>query len=103
MNKNQELSNPNSNASSARNSVDNSNKPAYKRQQNMKASGRNLLAELKSKEDKHMLEISRLEKKINQHVKFGDQQIVNKFETHVERGFFDKNLEAKVNKDMQEL
>ena len=50
-----------------------------------------------------MLEISRLEKKINQHVKFGDQQIVNKFETHVERGFFDKNLEAKVNKDMQEL
>lgn len=30
MNKNQELSNPNSNASSARNSDDNNNKTAYK-------------------------------------------------------------------------
>ena len=39
----------------------------------MRHSGKNLLAELKSKEDKHMLEISRLEKKINQHVKVGDQ------------------------------
>ena len=69
----------------------------------MRESNRNLLVELKSKEDKHMLEISRLEKKINQQVKFDDSQIVDKFTTHVERGFFGKNLEDKVNKDMQEL
>ena len=50
-----------------------------------------------------MLEISRLEKRINQHVKFGDQQIVDKFTTHVERGFFSKNLDDKVNKEMQEI
>ena len=69
----------------------------------MRESNRNLLAELKSKEDKHMLEISRLEKKLNQQVKFDDSQIVDKFATHVERGFFSKNLDDKVNKDMQEL
>ena len=49
-----------------------------------------------------MLEINRIEKKSKQLVKFDDSQIYDKFTTHVDTGFFGKNLDEKVNKEMQE-
>ena len=40
-----------------------------------------------------MLEISRLQKKTTKLIKIGDQQIIEKFDQHVERGGFEANLD----------
>ena len=50
-----------------------------------------------------MLEISRLSKKATQSIKVGDQQIIEKFDQHVERGGFEANLDQIVKSDMKDV
>ena len=61
------------------------------------------LQKLRDKGDKHKLEMFRLQQKTNKKIKIGDQQIVDRFQNHVDRGVFTKNVDEKVSKEMKDF